>query len=234
VTNPREPVLCLVTNRRRLAAATAIPGDGLTALVAQVSGAIRGGVDLVQIREPDLDGATLLRLTRQLLGLRRTERVRIVVNDRLDVALAAGADGVHLRAAGMPPDRVRRMAGPGFLIGRSVHSAEEAQQCTGVDYLIAGPVLDSVSKPGYRPLGADGFQTIVRAAGSTSVLAIGGVTEASVGLTRRAGAAGIAAIGAFIPARPVDDVHAAVKKLTKALRFALTGGSTFPNIGTDH
>lgn len=219
--NLRRLSLCLVTDRRRLAAETGqFDADGLVALHAQVAGAIRGGIDLVQIREPDLGTAVLLELTESLVALARPAGVRVVVNDRLDVAIAAGADGVHLRGGGVPIGRVRAaVPEAGFLVGRSVHDEEGACRSAAADYLIVGHIFDSVSKPGRGPLGVDGLARIVRAAGSTPVLAIGGVTADAIGRLVEAGAVGVAAIGAFIPPRSADDVAAAVQKMTHDLRI---------------
>jgi thiamine-phosphate diphosphorylase len=120
-----------------------------------------------------------------------------VVNDRVDVALASGADGVHLRSDSIAPHVVRQMTPNGFVIGRSVHSASEAASVAGVDYLIAGTVWTSASKnEGHQLLGLDGFSSIVRAT-HVPVLAIGGVTIDRVGEIAKAGGAGIAAIGLF-------------------------------------
>jgi thiamine-phosphate pyrophosphorylase len=189
-------------------------------LHAQVAGAIRGGVDLIQIREPDLDARTLVDLTRGLLALERPPGVQVVVNDRLDVALAAGADGVHLRDAGMAIGRVRSVVPQGlFIIGRSVHDEATAGRSAVADYLIAGHVFDTVSKAGRPALGLEGLARIVRAATPAPVLAIGGVNGEDIGRLVEAGAAGAAAIGAFIPAGPVPDLAVAVQKMTQDLRI---------------
>jgi thiamine-phosphate pyrophosphorylase len=212
--------LCLITDRRRLVAAMGPPtADSLAALRAQVAGAIGGGIDVIQIREPDLDARELIEVTRGLLALERPAGVQVIVNDRLDVALAAGADGVHLREAGMPIGRVRAtVPHRRFAIGRSVHDEETARWSADADYLIAGHVFETISKRGRPALGLDGLAGIVRAAGATPVLAIGGVTKERLGRLIEAGAAGAAAIGAFIPAGPVPDLRAVVQKLTQDLR----------------
>jgi thiamine-phosphate pyrophosphorylase len=128
---------------------------------------------------------------------------RVVVNDRLDVALACGAHGVHLRTDSIPPSLARTLAPAGFLIGRSVHSAGEASQLAAhVDYLIAGTVFTSASKPsGHVPLGVAGLRAIVRSV-RVPVLAIGGVTSERIAELGGSGAAGIAAIGLFSEAMP--------------------------------
>ncbi len=179
--------LCLVTDRRR------------RSVVEQCRDAVQAGVDLIQVRERDLEGAALSALVAALVRLTRATTTRVVVNERLDVALACGADGVHLRADSIPAARARSMAPPGFLIGRSVHEAGEAvKEAPGADYLIAGTVFPSSSKPGLREyLGVEGLAMIARSV-SVPVLAIGGVSLDRIGAVAEAGAAGVAAIGLFL------------------------------------
>jgi thiamine-phosphate diphosphorylase len=195
VTHPlslRRPIICLVTDRRRLGD----PGeDQLVRLVATASAA---GVTLIHVRERDLDDRRLLALIRRLLTAVRPETA-VVVNDRADVALAAGAAGVHLRSDSVPADRLRRFVPPGFLIGRSVHGAAEAAMAaeSGVDYLIMGTTFATTSKDSTAPVaGLDGLADACRA-GRVPVVAIGGITLDNVTGIAAAGAAGIAAIGLF-------------------------------------
>jgi len=161
---------------------------------------------MVQIRERDLEAAHLARLVSAVVDLARGSRSRIIVNDRLDVALACGAGGVHLRADSMPPSRARSIAPPGFLIGCSVHAPAEARAVApDVDYLIAGTVWPTESKPagpaGRPPIGPDGLAAIARAA-RVPVLAVGGVTLDRVPHLSASGAAGVAAIGLFLGSAP--------------------------------
>ena len=182
--------ICIVTDRQRFDP----PIDGLLAMVREAVGA---GADLIQVREPDLEARDLAALVARVLALARGSATRVLVNDRLDVALACGADGVHLRADSVPAADARRIAPAGFLIGRSVHSPGEVDAAGGADYLIAGTVYPTTSKPGgTRWLGPDGLREIVRAA-AVPVLAIGGITVDRAGEVGATGAAGIAAIGAF-------------------------------------
>jgi thiamine-phosphate pyrophosphorylase len=189
---------CLVTDRRRLAGAGASVDDARSRLLAQLEGAVHGGVDLIQVRERDLDAANLAALVRDVVSLARGTRTRVVVNDRLDVALACGAGGVHLRGDSIPVLHARRIAPDGFLIGRSVHAVDEVAAAEGSDYLIAGTVFPSRSKARSAPLlGLDGLHAIVRAA-RVPVLAIGGVTQDRFDEIAAAGAAGVAGIGLFL------------------------------------
>ncbi|HXH06321.1 MAG TPA: thiamine phosphate synthase [Vicinamibacterales bacterium] len=195
----RRPLVCLVTDRRRLRP-EASEAERLSAVLALVEEAAAAGVDLIQIRERDLTDRTLLALVEQALARARPHGVRVLVNDRVDVALTAGADGVHLRGDGPPAPRVRALVGPGCLVGRSVHDPAEAEAVAvagGLDYLVFGPVFETVSKP-VRPAGVAALAEAV-ARSRLPVLAIGGVTPERAPELGRAGAAGIAAIAAFLP-----------------------------------
>jgi thiamine-phosphate pyrophosphorylase len=192
--------ICLVTDRRRLAGAAAPLADARRCLETQVGFAVDAGIDIVQIRERDLEAAVLASIVQQLRRLTSGTRTRLVVNDRLDVALACRADGVHLRADSIASAQARRLAPAGFLIGCSVHTIDEARRAMEADYLIAGTVFPSESKAAaHRVVGADGLAAI---AGATRlpVLAIGGVTAQRFDDIARAGAAGFAAIGLFMDA----------------------------------
>ena len=202
--------ICLVTDRRQCDP------------IAQATEAVAAGIDLIQIRERDLEAADLVVLVRAVLriarqgetvghGSRPRKRTSVVVNDRLDVALACGADGVHLRGDSMSAESVRSAAPPAFLIGRSIHAAGQARDAGPVDYLIAGTVFRTASKAEDAPLiGLDGLASIVRVA-PAPVLAIGGVTVDRVGAIAAAGAAGIAAIGLFAGAEPLASVVEAAR-----------------------
>jgi thiamine-phosphate pyrophosphorylase len=196
----RAPILCLVTDTRRLC--PRIPfAEVCRCVVAQAREAVEAGVDLIQIRERHLTAVELASLVSATVEAARGSATRVLVNDRLDVALASGAAGVHLPADSVPSWRVRAAAPSGFLVGRSVHSLGEARRVGGeVDYLIAGTVFPSTSKPaGHELLGAATLGAIVRAV-QTPVLAIGGVTLERVPGVAATGAAGLAAIGLFMDA----------------------------------
>jgi thiamine-phosphate diphosphorylase len=196
-----EPLLCLVTESARLERADGrIPHD---ALIAQIAEAAEAGIDLVQIREPDLPAAPLFDLVVRAVAVVQGSRTRVVVNDRLDVALAAGAHGVHLRGTSVDAVRVRAVAPreSGFLVGRSVHSVEEARAAEaagGLDYLILGTMFPTRSKPAHHPLAGTGALREAASSCRVPVLAIGGITLDNLHDVARAGAAGIAAIGLFL------------------------------------
>jgi thiamine-phosphate diphosphorylase len=199
-----RPVICLITPPLvRLKPDTTYVASGFSrtacALIDRIGAAARAGVHLVQIRQPGLDGRPLVELTAAAVAAVRDARTRVLVNDRLDVALAAGAHGVHLRSESMPAARVRAAAPPGFLIGRSVHTAEEARTAGAggaLDYVIYGTVFATDSKPGARAAGTVGLAAVCAAA-SVPVLAIGGITIERLPAVAAAGADGFAAIGLF-------------------------------------
>jgi thiamine-phosphate diphosphorylase len=205
-----RPVVCMISDRRRLG------GQAEDALVAIVGAAARAGIDLVQLRERDLDGGALVRLVARSIDASRHTRTRVLVNDRVDVALAAGAHGVHLRGDSLPAPRVRAVVPRGFLIGRSVHSREEAARVSaegGVDYLMFGTVFSTASKPGVSPAGIEGLADVVRAS-PLPVLAVGGITVDTARGLGRTGAAGIAAIGVFADT-PIADLPRTIAELAR-------------------
>jgi thiamine-phosphate pyrophosphorylase len=177
---------------------------GEAELVRRIAVVARAGVPLVQIREAALADGALVRLVAQAVDAVRATRARILVNERLDVAMAAGAHGVHLRADSVPASRIRAEGPPGFLVGRSVHSADEAAAASadgGVDYLLYGTVFTTASKPGVEPAGVEGLRRAVAAAGTVPVLAVGGVARANAPRLAASGCAGFAAIGLFADIR---------------------------------
>jgi thiamine-phosphate diphosphorylase len=183
----------MITDRRRLGP------DGEDVLVRRVARAAAMGVDLVQVRERDLDARALSRLVARCIDSVKGTRTRVLVNDRLDVALATGAHGVHLRGDSIPAARARSMVPAGFLIGRSVHSVDEAIRVSdegGVDYLLFGAVFATTSKPGYTPAGVGMLADVARAT-SVPVLGVGGITAETIGQLAGTGSAGFAAIGLF-------------------------------------
>jgi thiamine-phosphate pyrophosphorylase len=222
-----KPLLCLVSDRLRLAENAGRPhADARRLLLVQVRGAIQGGIDLVQIRERDLEAGDLARLVSDVVAIARGSATRVLVNDRADVAIASGADGVHLRETSIATRDLRRLSAT-LVVGRSVHSVARLREAGGVDYVIAGTVFPTASKGApAATLGVVGLEEIVRAAGTIPVLAIGGVSLARVAEVRRAGAAGIAAIGAFIPAVDRDDLGTAVQKSVESMRSAFAAAAS--------
>jgi thiamine-phosphate diphosphorylase len=197
-----QPVLCMITDRHRFGQ------HGDVALIRRVRVAARAGIHLIQIRERDMTDGALLTLVRQAVDAVSATRTRILVNDRVDVAIAAGAHGVHLRGDSPAAPRVRAVAPAAFLIGRSVHSRNEVVSVSGdggVDYLLFGTVFATASKPGHAPAGLGGLVDAVAAAKGLPVLAVGGITLDTGRRLAATGCAGLAAIGQFSDA-PEDDL----------------------------
>lgn len=196
-----NPVLCSVTDRHLLG-----PDEDarLAALSAAIRRAIAASVDWIQIREKDLSGRRLSELVRDAVGAAGGSSTRILVNDRLDIALGLGAAGVHLGEESVPVAEVIRWrnAEPtrrSFLVGASCHSLAAAQQAErdGADYIFFGPVFDTPAKRKFGPpQGLERLSEVCRAA-RVPVLAIGGITLENAPGCLRSGAAGLAAIRLF-------------------------------------
>lgn len=201
-----KPILCYVTDRQGLPTTDADPATALLECIAQ---AARAGVHWIQLREKDLAGRPLFDLAGKAVAACRAaapgaeKPARLLINDRLDVAWAARAGGVHLGEASVPTAEVtrrRKQAGwADFLVGVSCHSLEAAEQAAaaGADYLFFGPVFATPSKQHFgAPQGLRELEGVCRAV-SVPVLAIGGVTAENARSCLQAGAAGIAAIRLF-------------------------------------
>jgi len=202
------PIICYVTDRRALPAdktAGALPNK---MLLDTIRAAAMAGVDWVQIREKDLSTRELFGLVQEVVVLAsarpdstRSRSIKVIVNDRLDVALAAGAAGVHLGHASAPAREVVRWCRAGnaptdFLVGVSCHSLEGAQEAenAGASYTYFGPIYETPSKiPFGKPHGVEELAQVAKAV-RIPVIAIGGINESNAADCIRAGAAGIAAI----------------------------------------
>ena len=212
---PKTPIICYVTDRKSLA-----EGDNGADVIGRIRATIAAGVDWVQIREKVLSGRELLGLVREAVAA--GGGARVIVNDRLDMALAAGAAGVHLGRESLGArDVVRWCKSSGgnapadFLVGVSCHSLADAREAesAGAAYIFFGPVFDTPSKRGMgEPQGVARLEEICRSV-AIRVLAIGGVNEQNAGDCIRAGAAGIAAIRLFQDTRDAETLKDAVKRL---------------------
>lgn len=219
------PRLLVVSSRARLCAAAGLSlASAPELLEEQVRGAVAARIDGFQLRERDLDTRCLLQLVERL-ALVAGSRLRLLVNDRADVAMAAGV-GLHLRAGSVVAARLREWIPPGTWVTRSVHSASEATAAGPVDALVAGTVLGTVSKSvGHPVLGLGGLARVVRAS-PLPVFAIGGMTAARWPEVRAAGAAGLAGIGWFLPVRDEGPAEAVMR----AAREAAAMADSFPEV----
>jgi thiamine-phosphate pyrophosphorylase len=169
-------------------------GWSTTTLLYHIARNVDRGVDYIQIREKDLTTRELLDLTRRAAEIAMGSRTRILVNDRTDIAICAGAAGVHLRGDSIRPEALRDAFGTALLIGSSCHSLEDVAANQAADFLVFGPVFES---PGKGP--PQGLEMLARAAAASRipVLALGGINANNAQSCLDAGAAGIAAIRLF-------------------------------------
>jgi thiamine-phosphate pyrophosphorylase len=165
-----------------------------------VRAAVEAEVVLLQIREKSLPARVLYELATRAAEITRGSKTRLLVNDRADIARAAGADGVHLTSQSLPAGVVRRTFGSEFLIGVSTHSLDEARAARdgGADFVVFGPVFETESKRGFgAPQGLDKLRQVADELRGFQVLAIGGISLENAGACFDAGASGVAAISLF-------------------------------------
>jgi len=211
----RKPVLCYVTDRRSLAAD---PATAKAILLDKIEQAAKAGVDCIQLREKDLSGKELAELVSSALQ-RIPGTSKLLVNDRLDVAIAIGAAGVHLGERSLPVAEARRFVtercgGRKFLVGASTHSLQAAQEAesSGVDYVIFGPVFATPSKASFgEPQGLAKLREVCESM-KIPVIAIGGISLENARECLRAGATGIAAIRLFQDAADLKTVVARLRQ----------------------
>ncbi len=202
--------LCLVTDRG---------GTRGRDLVEIVRDCLAAGLPALQLREKDLGAGDLAVLARRLRGLTEATRALLIVNDRVDVALAVGADAVQRTHASLAIEDIRAVAGKRLRVGASVHSREDAirADAAGADWIVFGPVYDTPSKRAFGPpQGLAALEAVARAV-SVPVLAIGGITPERVRDVRAAGAHGVAVISAILAAA---DPAAATRRFLESLEGA--------------
>lgn len=202
--------LLLVTDR------SVVRGRSLPSALQE---AVDAGVPAIQLRERDLPTRELFLLAQQVHATTRGRAVPLIINDRVDLAVALDLDGVHLRATSLPVPVARRVVGEHRLVGVSAHSVEEVQRAgeEGADYVILGPIFETPSK---REFGAPLGLTVLAAAcrhSSVPVFAIGGITRERIEVVRDAGAFGVAMIGGIL-AR--ENVGAATTEMCAVVRAA--------------
>lgn len=185
-------------------------GVGVHDLLAIIERSVAARVNYIQIREKDLDTRISLDLVRAAVELARSSTTRILVNDRVDVALAAGAHGAHLRSDGISVAEWRRVLPEAFLLARSCHTPEEVRGAQDANFLVFGPVFASPGKGPAQGLAALGEATEIS---RVPVLALGGISEANAEECIRHGAAGIAGIRMFQQPELLREPAAAVKIL---------------------
>ena len=201
------PCLCLVTDRR-------LCGTDEREVVEKVARAVSGGVDLVQLREKDLPGGRLLQIAGRLRKVTKDSAL-LFINERVDVAMACGADGVQLGEEGISVDSAREVAGESLLIGRSVHGLEGALDADsqGADFLLVGAIYSTRSHPHAIPAGVQLLSNVASKA-RIPFAGIGGIHAANVAQVMGAGASGAAVISAILAA---EDPELAARELKQAI-----------------
>lgn len=178
----------------------------------------RGGASLVQLREKQMSARQFYQEAKAAVAVASRCGVQLIINDRVDVALAAGAHGVHLGQDDMPPDAARKLLGTAAIIGFSTHNIDQAIQASNlpIDYLAIGPIFATTTKSDTSPvLGLEGLRDIRQALGDFPLVAIGGITHANAAEVIRAGADSVAVISAVLsdPGR--------IPEVTRKLKFEL-------------
>ena len=217
--NLSKPITYLITSGETTAATTPSTED-FARLLNLVSAAIAARVNLIQLREKNLNARVLYELAARAVALTHGSPTRLLINDRADIAQAAGADGVHLTASSLEAAIVRSTFGADFLIGVSTHSLSEARAARdgGADFAVFGPVFETATKMVYgEPVGLGKLADVARELSPFPIIALGGVTLTNVWDCVRAGASGIAGISLFSQG---DDLQRIVRLLQEAVRAA--------------
>jgi thiamine-phosphate pyrophosphorylase len=202
VFEPRMLTLMAITDDLR---------DGVDGLVARSAAAVRGGATMVQLRLKDADALIQVEVARRLIA---ELPVPVLVNDRVDVALAAGAAGAHVGTADLPVAAVRAIAPSGFMIGASIGSDDDVAGSAGADYVGIGPVFATASKhDAGDAIGTDALARLIEASGLPAV-GIGGIEESNASAVIRAGASGVAVIRALFG---TPDPEEAARRLRRAI-----------------
>jgi len=204
--------LCYITDRLSLGAKPLLP---------LIQEAVRAGIDLIQIREKDLATRPLAELVQASVECARGTKTSIVVNDRLDVAVAVGASGVHLGTQSLPAQAVRRCVPADFLVGVSCHSLAEAlaAESAGADYIVLGPIFATPSKLRYGPpLGLRKLREVATRI-KIPLLALGGIVVERVKPCLAAGANGIAGISVF---QDCESFQARVRQLRSEFELPIS------------
>ena len=211
----------------RLYAVTDRAWLGARTLCEQVEAALKGGVTCVQLREKELEDAAFLQEARELSALCRRYGVPFLVNDNVDIALASGADGVHVGQEDMDPAQVRLRAGKDMLLGVSVHTVEEAREAVrkGADYLGVGAMFPTGTKADAERVPRQVLRNIC-AAVDVPVVAIGGLNRESIPRLSGSGVDGVALVSAIFSAEDIEGACRELLALSERLAEPLHGGQS--------
>ena len=211
--NPNRPLLYLITSGATSEQTTSSSNEYAEVLKI-IDTAVAAGIDIVQLREKNLTTRVLFELADQAAEITRGTPTQLLINDRSDVAVAVGADGVHLTTQSIPIAAVRAAFGPELLIGVSTHSFEEAESAktNGADFIVFGPVFETLSKQSYgKPVGVEALGQVISAVAPLPVIALGGIDRDNVAECARAGVAGVAAIRLFNEPHTLNQVTREVR-----------------------
>lgn len=184
---------------------------GKQTLYEQVEAALKGGVTCVQLREKELDEAAFLQEAKDICALCRRYNVPFIINDNVEIAIACGADGIHVGQEDMAAGEVRRRVGDGMILGVSVHTVEEARQAVqdGADYLGLGAVFPTSTKTDVEQMSSETLQTICNAV-DVPIVAIGGINRDNLLKLAGSGVDGVALVSAIFSA---EDIEGACREL---------------------
>ena len=184
---------------------------GKQTLYEQVEAALKGGVTCVQLREKELDEAAFLQEAKGICALCRRYNVPFIINDNVEIAIACGADGIHVGQEDMAAGEVRRRVGDGMILGVSVHTVEEARQAVqdGADYLGLGAVFPTSTKTDVEQMSSETLQTICNAV-DVPIVAIGGINRDNLLKLAGSGVDGVALVSAIFSA---EDIEGACREL---------------------
>ena len=231
----QRKLIYLITSGETTLATTPATEDFLR-LLDLAKAAVKAKIDLFQIREKELSALVLYDLSRSIAAITGGTPTRLLVNDRADIAAAAGADGVHLTTASLPVGVIRKSFGDNFLIGVSTHSASEAlaARSGGADFAVFGPIFETPAKTIYgQPQGLDKLKAIASAMGTFPVLALGGIGVERVADCIRAGAQGTAAIRMLGDPLQLNRVVAQIRQSFEQSEQANEGTSGNVEAGSD-
>jgi thiamine-phosphate pyrophosphorylase len=212
--NLPKPIIYLITSGATTPDSTP-NSEAFQSVLALVRAGCRAGIPLIQLREKNLTARTLYELTARSVEMTRDTETRLLVNDRADIARAAGADGCHLTTRSVEASIIRRAFGPDFLIGVSTHTLAEARAARDghADFAVFGPIFDTPAKRGAgSPVGVDTLREAVQAIAPFPLVALGGITKENLGEALRAGASGVAAIRLFSDSEKLDSTVGLILK----------------------
>jgi thiamine-phosphate pyrophosphorylase len=212
--SPPRPLIYLITSGKTTDSTTPA-AEAFSSVLQLVQAAVVARIDLVQIREKKLTASVLYQLATSAAGLTKGSATKLLINDRSDIAAAAGADGVHLTTSSLPTAIVRQSFGDGFLIGVSTHSLEEARLARkgGADFAVFGPVFETASKKEFgEPPGLTGLARVCSELSPFPILALGGVMMGNVAECIRAGARGVAAIRMLQEPERIADIVVEIRR----------------------